>query len=353
MTLVMSFLKWHLDPVNSTVSIAVLVGPKLLGTCPAEDAFDLAARGVGISLADISIRGTIYDIYEKPVFRFYRVDETVSRLISVPELVLICCDKLRREKRALEELSLLGDLLACYFFVYGWWEGSVSAIDVARRYAEVEVEMDGPEVSNFDERTLCQYLLPIGFFLPFDFIIGESRYGRPSWVWSGEPGPVSVVPFSGWRDPILSGGMFAFCATKRICPDERNCSYDLEMKLMVGLGYLFFDRSKRDYTKAVNLFLAVSESDLQSEFIDGWPIDDVCAYAQFYLGMMYLLGWGVDQDFSEAKFWFSIASIVNENQKFPHLMPRCQIALERSFPNQRYDKERYDAFIRRMNLRLF
>jgi hypothetical protein len=323
---------------NPPVSITVLVGPKLLGTYPADEVFE--SEDVS-SVTDIDSQDELYSFYGWPVYRFYRVDEKVSRLISVPELVLIYCDKLRREKRALEELSLLGDLLACYFFVYGWWRGSVSAIDVARRYAEVEVEMDGPEVSNFDERSLYPYLLPSDFM---------GRYGRRRGG-SGprEPEPVSVVPFCGYVDPILNGGMFAFCATKRIRPDEEDYSYDLEMKLKVGLGYLFFDRSKRDYVKAVELFSAVSESDFQGiGRWNGYPIDDPCAYAQFYLGMMYLLGWGVGQDFSEANFWFSIASTSNLNQKFPH-EPRCLIAegygstLECGFP-----RERYQAFIERM-----
>lgn len=325
--------------MNTSVSITVLVGPKLLGTYPADEVFE--SEDIS-SVTDLDSQDELYSFYGWPVYRFYRVDETVSRLISVPELVLIYCDKLRREKRRLEELSLLRDLLACYFFVYGWWKGSVSEIDVARRYVELDVQMDGTETPDLNIWSWYGYLLPSDF---------TGRFGRCRWSSAPrEPQPVSIVPFRDYVDPVLNGGMFAFCATKRIRPDEENFSYDLEMKLKVGLGYLFFDRNKRDYVKAVELFSAVSESDFQGiGRWNGYPIDDPCAYAQYYLGMMYLLGWGVDQDFSEAELWLRIASTSNLNQKFPH-EPRCQIAEERgvstlacSFPT-----ERYEAFLERM-----
>lgn len=254
--------------------VAVIRGAEFLGKFTAIDVVRLCRQP-----SDESVNGG-------PDRRFYVLTPLSSDLVSVPELLLLCSRNCNEQGQKIEVWAMLNALIRHYFF-YDEWRGRADLNklhEVVLWFFKLGSDLSAEEKA---EAHQVAYL--------------------PPYVWCEQPTPAFVAD-------LLSPGMFAFCFHERLQPD-------LRLLLSLGVYYAVWGAPcSRDYLQALRYFKIVAYDGSQSGWLDPTEVD-VCAVAQFYLGMMYLLGFGVARNPFEAYVWFRVSIYPCKKMRWP----RCTL----------------------------
>lgn len=255
-------------------SVAVIRGSEFLGKYAVIDGFRLCLHH-----SDESVDG-------EADWRFYVLTPLSSDLVSVPELLLLCSRNCNEQGQKIEVWAMLNALIRHYFF-YDEWRGRA---DLNKLYE------------------VAFWFFKLGSDLSAE---GKAKAHQiaylPPNVWCETPVPIFVAD-------LLGPGMFAFCFHERLQPDSR-------LLLSLGVYYAVWGAPcSRDYMQALRCFKMVAYDRSQSGWLDPNEID-LCAVAQFYLGMMHLLGFGVERDPLEAYVWFRVSTYPSKKNSWP----RCAL----------------------------